>query len=368
MRCDYNAIRLLPSDSANSPMTAALAEKFAKSQHVSAYQHYQQYVNGILRHYLTENLSFECLMRLMKLINKAPNVSIQLPETKSKILNLFWKGEEPKLKYYTECESCKKYTENVGRTRKVTCGECNALLESKETNFFIYFPIETQLKKCIEDNWSSLCHANNNGEGAIDDVHSGKILKKIEKKYELTASNILSLGLNVDGAHKHKSNKLALWAIQIIPNFLPPSMRYNKNNIIVAGLYYSRKKPNCLEYFYPLVKEMKKLAVDGVWTNNKTEKFKFLPFITHCTVDLPAKSLLQQIIQFNGYAACTYCLHPGEQVSIQKKKGKYVVRKYVRYTWTENIHSLRDHAETLDAMRRIANSREILKLNGVQGK
>lgn len=154
----------------------------------------------------------------------------------------------------------------------------------------------------------------------------GEILKEVENEFGSSDTTICSLALNFDGASRYKSNNLSIWPIQLIQNFLPPSIRYHRKNIIIAGLYYGKHKPDCLEYFLPLINELKRFADHNIRMRVNGIDIRVLPVITHCVVDLPAKAHLQQTTQYNGRNGCTYCEHPGTQVKGDKKGIRYTVR------------------------------------------
>lgn len=118
---------------------------------------------------------------------------------------------------------------------------------------------------------------------------------------------------------------------------------------------------------------------DKIVKNVEGESYIFKPIVTSCVVDLPAKSKFQETIQFNGYDACTYCQHPGEQITItckksKKKKNKTQDReqeqnqvKCVRYTKGSHSYPLRNEQETLEKMLE-ATSFSTKNVDGIKGK
>lgn len=309
-----------------------------------------------------------CLEDTVRLINAVPGGLVQFPTSKKAILNLFTKNRRDCIRiiYYAKCKHCSKYTENVHeKCKQSNCVWCNRELKCGETNFFVFLPVEDQLKQCIKRNWKKILETMDvvkDGNHSTD-VHDGTILRNLYQKYENTDLNVLSLMLNTDGANKFKSNKKSIWPIQIIQNFLPPEIRFNRENIIVAGLWYGAKKPDCLAYFLPLIKELKSFKTNELTVNIGDDSYKFLPLVTHGIVDLPAKSMLQQISLYSGYQACTYCHHTGELVRNNKTRSKTV-----RYTATTKPPDLRNHAETIKIMHNIATSNKTLNDNkGIKG-
>lgn len=320
----------------------------------------EAFIRKIFQLWIRHNLTLVCLEDLMKLMNEKPYYCTQFPTKKKQILRLMKNEDGVDPVYYTYCPQCKTYSKcSSVRNDQTACSHCETELRANETNYFVYLPIAKQITKTVKDHWSSI-HAQSasTDDGIIRDVHDGQILKNIEKVYEKTDSTIYSLTLFLDGANRYKSTTRSIWPIQLVQNLLPPSERYNLDNILIAGLYYSDKKPDCMEYFLPLVQELKKLLITNIEISVQGKHLKILPIITNCVVDLPAKSHLQQITQYNGKNACTYCLHPGYQVQMNKKK-------VTRYTCGDRKYDLRTHEQTVNEMLRADRSGE--RINGVKG-
>lgn len=132
----------------------------------------------------------------------------------------------------------------------------------------------------------------------------------------------------------------------------------------------------------PLIQEINDLnsriltiAIEGV-------EYKFKPIITHCGVDLPAKSLLQETKQHGSYDGCTYCYIPGETVTIdihndseeeikqkiaKKKKKSQVPKKYVRYVDGNETYDLRDGRGMMETMLSLSQSKTGEASDGIKG-
>lgn len=325
--------------------------------------------NDVLKLFMKHNWTITCLEDVCKLINNIPGATINLPSTKYGIFKRFQSNCSPDIvkKYYIKCEACKIYRNGN------TCHECNSELKTNELNFFAYIPIENQLKQSIEKNWSNIVNfdAENGDNGSISDVHSANILRTLYKKCEMLDGNVISLSLNTDGANKFKCNKRSIWPIQVVQKFLPPNQRYETQNIITTGIFYGLQKPDCLEFFQPLLNDMKKLGKVGITIEKAGEEYKFMPIISHCVVDLPAKHMIQCIKQYNGKNACTYCMHPGESVEFskntkpgRKKSNLYTSRKVIRYTENGRKYELRNSLETMTSMAKETSTENI---DGVTG-
>lgn len=337
-------------------------------------------IDKIINIYLRHNTTLGCLEDIMDLYNEDREDCVKLPDKKKSILKLFSENRDLiRVVYMVNCDICKKTTKiDSESTEQLKC--CDTILKKSETNFFVYLPVEDQISRSIKDNWSYIKNFDTNSSNgdSYSDAHDGEVLKKILEQYKGSHVNILSLCLNIDGANKFKSNTVSLWPIQLLQNYLPPEIRFQTRNIIVAGLYYGKVKLNCRNFLLPLVEEFNHLKKNPIKLNIESNDYTFKPIISHCAVDLPAKSMMQEIKQFGGYCSCTYCKIPGEQVLIQKnpkqKKSKtnqakdnneIHANKFVRYVEGSETHELRNEVETLQQMLLASNSKD--DQDGVKG-
>ncbi len=218
------------------------------------------FIDKVIIFYLRHNLSLVCLEDFMELLNTQREICDQLPTHKKQILKLFREGKDMiQVYYFIRCAVCNKVFESDSENmEQLTC--CGKALKKTETNFFVYMPIRKQIVQSVEHNWQYIQKFNTSGgnDGTISDAHDGHVLKKVLKLYENEDLNILSLCLNVDGANKFNSNLVSLWPIQFAQNYLPPTIRFLPQNILVAGLMYVEGKFDFREYFLPVVAELYK--------------------------------------------------------------------------------------------------------------
>lgn len=354
-------------------------------------------IERIIRIYLKHPMSLECLMDWVKLLNTRLEDYEKLPPGKVQLMKLFWETHDlANILLFVKCDKCSKSTKVLADQKQgLKCVHCDALLKTNETNFFVILPVEQQIMKSVKNNWAEICEFNMtcNSEDSEDyrDVRDGSILKEILKQYETSDVNVLSLCLNVDGANKFKSNSFSVWPIQLMQNYLPPHCRFLPKNIILNGLYYHKPHDEQLsfhEYLRPLIDEMNHLKTNPISIEIEGELYKLKPVITHCAVDLPAKSKLLEMKQFGGYFACSFCEIPGEKVAVGKPKSNSNTDKnpsktsgtlnttkssnttkpkyYVRYTECDHSFNLRNESETLQKMLTAAeNDGKII--DGIKG-
>ncbi|XP_037052026.1 uncharacterized protein LOC119085686 [Bradysia coprophila] len=338
------------------------------------------FVDKVTGRYVRHNWSLVALEDIMDLCNEKREECDKLPTKKQQIMKLFRQNRDLlEIFYYVDCEKCNCATKvNSENSNNVKCCRCDTVLKTKETNFFVSFPIAPQILKSLKDNWSYISTFDTSSNPmAFTDVHDGEILRNVLEQYRETDVNIVSLSLNIDGANKFKSNALSVWPIQLVQNNLPPRIRFLPENIIISGLYYNNGKPDCQKYLLPLVSELSELKENNIKITIENEDFTFKPLITLAVVDLPAKSILQETKQFGSYDGCTYCENPGELVEIKrdKKKKKAISKdkittetsKFVRYLEGDEDFKLRDEVDTLEKMLQVHTSSDGKAIDGIKG-
>lgn len=301
-------------------------------------------MNLSIRH----NLTKAAIEDLAKVLNSVPGASIQIPTTKNLLFKEFLRKSPVEMYKYYFCSNCDEFSKCVFSKSILRCNLCAADLSQSKTSF-IYMPVALQLKQIVFEYFDEITQyrkiCDERKGDSLFDVHDGILLKSITK-----CENVYSLTFNTDGVVIHPSSKCSLWPILLVCNFLPPTIRFQEKNIIVAGLYYGDEKPDFMKYFVPLNDELDLMSKDGIIVKSKCFRFN----ITHAALDLPAKAAVQCITQFNGFHACSYCDHPGEKT----KKG-------VRYTCLSEIHPNRNHKGMITNIQKALEAGSTF--NGIKG-
>lgn len=229
---------------------------------------------------------------------------------------------------------------------------CNDHLTLREYNFFVIIGIENQLKGIIKKYWPQIFAYMNESAlrncDSLKDIADGDVLKTLNERNKKTYN--LSLLMNTDGANVFESNQISLWPVQFYFNFLPPSLRFQLSNIVVGALFVGEKKPDVLKFFEPLGKELERLQESLLTVEIEKMNWQFSVSLTHTSLDLPAKAMVQNKCQYNGRIACSYCLHPGQSVK-NPRNG----RKTIKYTWRERPYKLRENLDLLKTMQQMDN-------------
>lgn len=307
----------------------------------------RQIILKLFELFIRHKWTLKSLQDAATLLNSMPGTNIQLPKTKYGLLKELMSNAYINIVQYIQCEKCGKYTEccYTNKKKASACEECDQ--KFKKDNFFVYFRVKEQVEAIIEKNFDNLeyCESLQN-EANITDTYSAEYIRKIKQKDE----NVYSMILNTDGVATVRSNTSSLWPIILICNFLPPQLRFKNENIIVAALYHGKEKPNIHDFFQPLVEEFESLSSTGIFVRNRYFKIS----VTHAIFDLPAKSSISQITQFNGEHACNSCLQLGEKTS-----------KGIRYTYKSALN-LRTHSSMMRDIAKV-NATPNVVIRGIKG-
>lgn len=306
------------------------------------------------------NLSFKAMEDLLALMKNIPGLERQLydlPTTKYAICRKVFSSAGLNTSLFIRCTRCSTYVKcnNISHS-SVNCSECNILLKSEETNFFVHFEVKNQIVQSFKKNYRAIVDydgkISENNENVLSDIWDGIILRKIRE----TIPNVYSLMINTDGASAHTSTNKSIWPILFIQNNLPPEIRFKSDNLLMTGLYFGEEKPIITDFFEPVAQELKVLSRNGLVIDVDGSIVKVFPAVTHASVDLQAKCIIQNMKQFNGYNACSYCMHPGNLIRAETNEN-------VRYIST-NTYEYRSHNQMLIDMD--AAKRRKTQVNGVK--
>jgi hypothetical protein len=261
------------------------------------------------------------------------------------------------------CCKCKIYKSFKHENKKKYCDGCLSELKPKETNYFVHIPLKQQLMDLVTQNYEEIMKYNEkmietNNNANISDIHNCSVyLKNLANSPNKIP---LSLVVNIDGVKVFNFGADSLWPVQLYLNFLPPRIRYLKNNILLIGLYYgSSANLDIHSLMLPICQEMNDLSV-GFRIKKKPE-ICFLPVITHAAMDLPAKHKLLCFKQYNSEFGCTICTQKGESINNKSGKGKTK-----RFLYTSKLCPLRTHEETVDIMVSIKPNERKKGIKGIK--
>ena len=220
----------------------------------------------------------------------------------------------------TFCYYCPDCVMSIDYPAEKICVICKKAYKSvKELCYYLHMSITHQISSLFNKRTfvNDILHRFKRkklNEGHLEDIYDGSLYKQHTISGGiLNVWNNLSLTWNVDGTPIFKSSKFSLWPLYLIVNELPYHLRMLKENTLFAGLWFGEMKPNMQLFLKPLVKELSVLETSGV---KVTSPLYPQPFVSKVillagTCDLPAKCLVLNSVQFNGYYGCSKCLQPG---------------------------------------------------------
>lgn len=275
-----------------------------------------------LRHSLTAS-AVEDLLKLLNVFLPSGNI---LPKSLHLLRKLFHDPSES-LNVHIFCNNCRTYVPK----NNVHCPECNEINDPKrnitEGSYYISLSIEDQLRNILQKEECAL----QSEEYGINGVRKGEMYQTLPN----FTTNDISLLWNCDGIPMFKSSSFSLWPIRCVINELQPNVRFK--NIILAGVWFGRGKPDMSTYLKQFVDDILKINSHGVqWMHPLTKTTvvsKVFPII--CSCDAVARCVLQGIHQFNGAYGCGHCLNEGKTVP----KGRGYARVYPPTDAEKRTHS-----------------------------
>ena len=172
----------------------------------------------------------------------------------------------------------------------------------------------------------------------LKDIWDAQILKELYNKGEFFyRKHHIALALSVDGVALYKSSSITLYPVLIVILNLPPNIRMNAENMILAGLYVGPKKPVMKLLLDPVMKNLEHLFIEGLTMSLPGGLTTVKTKLVFGVFDLIAKAPVLNFKQFNGKFGCSVCYHPG----LRLPNG---ARIYLPYSYPE-----RTHAEVINA-------------------
>ena len=153
-------------------------------------------------------------------------------------------------------------------------------------------------------------------DGRIQDIQDGEAyLKLAEPGGFLAVPEHTGLNLCSDGVQLFNSSKQSIWPILLSVTSLPPGVRMNAENVILAGIWQGPIKPPMRLTLPPVLDKIHHIETHGIPVHTPGGQKTVRACLLVAVFDLPAKAMATNIAQYNGYYSCTYCLDRGQHVS-----------------------------------------------------
>lgn len=308
----------------------------------------------LMSYVLRHNLTGVAVTDLLELLNIfAPGC---VPLSKFLLTKGFCNGC---LEAYLYCGVCMSYVGKYSSNRDLTkCPVCDTLVTRdqclKNGNFFLYMPIESQLKLLLRR--YSPC-SKRVGSDSLTSIFSGCLMKQYVEQNDITDSD-LTLIWNCDGAPVFSSSKVSVWPLQACVNELPVTCT---DNLLLIGLWFSKEKPTSHCYLKPFVDELQHLSTSGmIYRNNDDQTVSCRVFAVCCSTDSCARPLLRNCVQFNGKYGCDWCKQEGAVI----KRGDGFSRVYEPSLSREPLE-LRDQTGFVQAALQASPDNPVSGVKGV---
>ena len=118
--------------------------------------------------------------------------------------------------------------------------------------------------------------------------------------------------LHTDGAPVTKAQGKSLWPVQATFCEIPPPLRDHHQAVLVFGAWLGNHHPDRNLLWKRIVEEVEQLFKQEIVVNIAHQPVKFVVRVQLITFDLPALATNCNIIQYNGYHACPFCIIKGE--------------------------------------------------------
>lgn len=265
-----------------------------------------------LRHSLTGS----CLVDILTLVClhcKHPN----LCKTTLHLFKKYFSNLKMPLVFHQFCSVCGFLLNK----QQNSCPCCHKQITSKkDKTYFIEIPILAQIQALFQqkDFSGDLQHRfQRKNDGTIRDIYDGLLYKKFSQPGGLLQNpNNISFMWNTDGVPIFKSSKFQIWPLYFLINELPPTKRFLKEKMVIAGLWYGEGKPHMNTFLKPFHTSLQDLS-SGVNICNYLGMEQKVKGILLCgTCDMPAKCSVLNMTQFNGLYGCPKCTQPGEVISV----------------------------------------------------
>ena len=149
----------------------------------------------------------------------------------------------------------------------------------------------------------------------VQDIQDGEAYKEHQKPGGFfTVRENTGLILCCDGVQLFKSSTQAFWPILLAATSLPPGIRINAENLILAGVWQGHTKPPMNIILGQVLDKLEHINTHGIPFNFNGPKLIRAKLLV-CVFDLPARASATNFVQFNGYYSCLYCTVEGKHTS-----------------------------------------------------
>lgn len=248
-------------------------------------------------------LSINCINDVIHLLK-----NLHVPNTPSswyKVKRLLTSSEASS-KVYSICSAC-----HESKAEKGNCPNCAADHSRNEQKFHI-FSIREQLQQVLINNPNiDLLHQHRSS--TMSDVCDGAVVQSISA---INSNAFVTLTMNIDGVQFSKGSQSTIWPILLVINELPAKIRFDVENLILAGVWPGPSKPSRDQIrllYNPLMDELRYLENGHVFEYDDQNVIIPVYLIAACC-DKPAQAIVQCIAEPIGQFGCGRCEIEGDVI------------------------------------------------------
>ena len=318
---------------------------------------------AILSLFMRHKLTGQCLNDILSLISLLLPDGHQCVRTLYKFKKYFSMIGQALLIFHYFCSKC----EVPLATKTDNCNQCG---ENTEVGFFLELPLLKQLQSMFSrpgfyDALQFRFFRNKTHENNIEDIYDGNIYKaEMANNGFLQNPNNVSFMWYSDGISIYKSNAFSIWPMYLLINELNYKTRTKRENIILAGLWFGRKKPNPNLFLAPLHNDLNHLKNEGhLFERPDGDPIRVKAKLLLGVADLQGKCTFMRHKHGNGYYGCTTCKVPGQRYDLGNNSSVHV------YPYSPVVN-LRADDDYPDLARRAVEARRHdpkADVNGVKG-
>lgn len=258
---------------------------------------------------IRHNLTYEATIQGLESKNILFGKKI-FPTQKKQLWKVLGRNSSGMIKHIY-CSKCKIY---VGKKNKlgarVACPGCAEGINVNKAKYFVTVSLKKQLEDFLSrPNVSELLNYRENRKklrpDAIEDIFDGAEYNRLAEKVDLGENDFTGV-FNLDGCKISKNAKTSIYPVFVRLNEIKP--QYRQKFLFLAAVFVDTVEPDMNTLLKPVVKELNRLATEGVsWRNKNQEVIQSRLFMLCFCVDGKARWQILNMNSHSGYYGCTYC-------------------------------------------------------------
>lgn len=307
----------------------------------------------IMALFVKHNLTKTCLADIINLINLHCIAENLIEYSLYKFKTYFNISLDEVFRKHFYCSVCPSEKLESEQDRCETCRE------KTQVSYFIELPFLNQLQEMYkrDEFYESLQHRfyRQVPPNTINDIYDASIYQQYTEPGEfLSGADNISLGWYTDGIPVFKSSRVSMSPLFLIINELPFNLRFNRENILMAGLWFGNKKLAANHFLREFRDVFYNFFNNGYdfYLPRRPDPVNVKGLLIFGACDLPAKAQFLNLVQFNGKYGCPNCLNQGETFVFRRDRDPENPEDNPRaghthiYRYERNVQ-LRTSAETM---------------------